>query len=173
MIATIPINLLRLVLLLAVQVLVFSNIHLSPMTAIYIYPLFIFLLPFETPRWLLLMLGFGFGLLLDVFLGTMGMHAAANTLLAYLRPYLIKIITPTSTEFEISPSIYLQGAGWFLIYCGIGTLVHLLFYFLLESGTFYNLFYLLLRTVLSTALSVMFMMIFMYLFASSKKRRMT
>ncbi|MFN8308918.1 MAG: hypothetical protein U0T73_03050 [Chitinophagales bacterium] len=173
MIATIPINLLRMVLLLAAQVLVFSNIHVSPLLAIYIYPMFILLLPFETPRWLLLLLGFGFGLLLDVFLGTFGMHAAANVLLAYIRPYLIKVITPTSTEFEIAPSIYLQGLSWFLIYCGIGTLVHLLFYFLLESGTFYNIFLLLLKTFISTALSVLFMIIFMYLFASAKKRRMT
>ena len=172
MLSLIPINILRFVALMAAQVLIFSNINFSPYINPYVYPLFLLLLPFATPRWLLLILGFATGLTLDVFLGSYGMHAAACVLLAYLRPFLINIITPKGTEFEVEPNINLQGPTWFLIYCGIATLVHHTFYFLIEGGTFYNIFIAFLRIILSTLFSVLFMMIFLFLFTSSKKRRL-
>jgi hypothetical protein len=156
----------------AAQVLIFSNIKFSPFINPYVYPLFILLLPFETPTWLLMILGLLTGLTLDLFLGSLGMHAAACVLLASLRPTLISIITPKGAEFEVEPNINLQGATWFLIYCSLATFIHHTVYFLIESGTFYNPFISLLRIVLSTFFSVLFMMIFLFLFTSSRKRRL-
>jgi hypothetical protein len=156
----------------AVQILIFSNIKFSPFINPYVYPLFLLLLPFETPRWLLLILGFATGLTLDFFLGSLGMHAAACLLLAYVRPLLISVITPKGAEFELEPNIYLQGVAWFGIYCGVATLIHHAFYFIIEGGTFFNIFIALLRIILSTFFSVLFMMIFLFLFTSTKKRRM-
>jgi hypothetical protein len=172
MLSLIPINILRFVALLAAQILIFSNIKFSPFINPYIYPLFILMLPFATPRWLLMLLGFATGLSVDLFLGSLGMHAAACLLIAYLRPGLISIITPKGAEFEVEPNINLQGTTWFLIYCGITTLIHHTFYFLIESWTFYNPFIAFLRIILSSAFSVLFMMIFLFLFSSSKKRRL-
>ena len=172
MLSLLPINLLRFIALMAVQILIFSNINFSQFISPYVYPLFILLLPFETPQWLLMILGFLTGLTLDFFLGSMGMHAASCLLLAYLRPSIISIITPKGAEFELEPNIYLQGVTWFLIYCGLGTLIEHTMYFIIESGTFLNVFISLLRIVLSTLFSVLFMMIFLFLFTSTKKRRM-
>ncbi len=171
MLGLLPINILRFVALMAAQVLIFSNINF-PYINPYVYLLFILLLPFETPRWLLMILGFLTGLTLDLFVGSLGMHAAACTLIAYFRPVLISIITPKGAEFEVEPNITVQGASWFLIYCGIATLIHHTAYFLIESWTFYNLFIALLRIIMSTAFSVLFMMIFLFLLTSSKKRRL-
>ena len=117
-------------------------------------------------------LGFLTGLTLDVFVGSLGMHAAACLLIAYLRPTLISFITPKGGEFEVEPNISLQGASWFLIYCSIATFIHHTAYFIIESGTFYNLFIAFIRIILSTAFSVLFMMMFLFLFTSSKKRRL-
>ncbi len=172
MLSLIPINILRFVALIAAQVLIFSNIKVSPFISPYVYPLIILLLPFETPKWLLLILGFATGLTVDLFLGSLGMHAAACLLIAYLRPVLVKGITPKGAEFEVEPNINLQGATWFMIYLGIATLIHHLCYFLIEGGTFYNPFIALFRVIVSTAFSVLFMMIFLILFSSSKKRRL-
>jgi hypothetical protein len=172
MLSLVPINLLRFIALIAAQILIFSNINFSPYINPYVYPLFILLLPFGTPRWLLLILGFGTGLTVDLFLGSLGMHAAACVLIAYLRPFLISIITPKGAEFEVEPNINLQGVTWFSIYCGLATLIHHICYFLIESWTFYNPFISILRIILSTIFSVMFMMIFLFLFSSSKKRRL-
>ena len=172
MLSLIPINILRFVALLAAQVLIFSNIKFSPFINPYVYPLFILLLPFGTPRWLLMILGFATGLSVDLFLGSLGMHAAACLLIAYLRPPLINIITPKGAEFEVEPNINLQGTTWFLIYCGLMTLIHHAAYFIIESGTFYNPFISFLRIILSTFFSVLFMMIFLFLFTSARKRRL-
>jgi rod shape-determining protein MreD len=172
MLRLIPINLLRFVALMAAQVLIFSNIKFSPFVNVYVYPLFILLLPFDTPRWLLLLLGFITGLSLDFFLGSLGMHAAGCLLIAYLRPALISIITPKGADFEVEPNIHLQGATWFLVYCGLATLIHHTCYFMIESWTFYNPLIAVLRIALSSAFSVLFMIIFLFLFTSSKKRRL-
>ena len=116
MISQIPINFLRFFILLFAQVLIFSNINLSTFINPYIFPLFLLLLPFETPRWLLVILGFGAGLVLDFFLGSIGMHAAVCLALGFFRPSLINLITPKGTDFEISPNVYAQGVTWFIIY---------------------------------------------------------
>src|ERR1043165_118923 len=100
MISQIPVNLFRLLLLLLAQLFIFNNINFSSFINPYVFPLFILLLPFEMPRWLLMLAGFSAGLLLDVCMTTTGMHAAAGLLIAYLRPFLINIITPKGTEFE-------------------------------------------------------------------------
>ena len=171
MINQIPVNFFRLVLLLLAQILIFSNINLSSFVNPYIFPLFILLLPFETPRWLLILIGFSSGLLLDFFLGSTGKHAATGLLIGYARPFLINIITPKGTEFEISPNVYAQGLSWFVVYLGITMLVYLSVYFFIEAATFLNLFYMLLKILLSTLVSVSFMLIFLFLFSSKKKRR--
>ena len=171
MFSQIPVNLFRLVLLLLAQILIFSNINFSSFINPYIFPLFILLLPFETPRWLLMLLGVASGLLLDFFLGSVGMHAAACLLIAYLRPFLINVITPKGAEFEISPNIYAQGITWFVVYLGISMFVYLTFYFLVEAATFLNFFLLFIKILLSVFVSVIFMLIFLFLFSAKKKRR--
>ncbi|MCW3128018.1 MAG: rod shape-determining protein MreD [Bacteroidetes bacterium] len=177
MFSRLPINILRFIALLAVQVLIFSKLNLgpalSPYICPYVYPLFILLLPFGTPQWLLMILGFVTGLILDFFLGApLGMHGASCLLIAYLRPFLISIITPKGAEFEVEPNIFLQGVTWFLIYCGLSAVIYHTFYFLIESWTFYNLFISVARIFVSSAFSVLFMMMFLFLFTSGKKRRL-
>lgn len=171
MLNQIPVIFLRLILLLLAQILIFSNINFSSFVNPYIFPLFILLLPFETPRWLLMLLGVSSGLILDIFLGSTGMHAAACLLIAYLRPFLIKIITTKGAEFEISPNVYAQGLSWFVIYLGIAMLIYLTFYFLVEAATFLNFFLLLVKIFLSAFVSVIFMLIFLFLFSTKRKRR--
>lgn len=171
MIAQLPINFLRLVLLLLAQILIFSNINFSSFINPYIYPLFLLLLPFETPRWALIVAGFLSGLLLDIFMGSIGMHAATCLLIGYIRPFLINVITPKGTEFEISPNVYAQGITWFIVYLGIAMFIYLSVYFFIEAATFFNFFLMLIKIILSTTFSVVFMIIFLFLFSSKKKRR--
>lgn len=171
MISQLPYIVLQFLLLLAAQVMVFSSVNFSPFVNPYVFPLFILLLPFETPRIVLMVVGFFAGLSLDVFMGSIGMHAASCLLIGYLRPMLISVITPKGTEFEISPHIFSQGITWFVFYTGISMFIYLLFYFLLEAGTFYNFFLLLLKVVASMAVSVALMISLLYIFSARRKRR--
>lgn len=115
-------------------------------------------------------IGFFSGMAADIFLGTLGFNTAANLLLAYIRPFIINLITPKGTEFEQSPNIFSQGFTWFLIYLSIAVLIHHSFYLLIESGTFYNIILLLTRIILSSILSLVFMFIGLYLFSVKKRR---
>lgn len=171
MISQIPIIVFQFLLLLLAQVLVFSNINFSPFINPYIFPLFVLLLPFETPRLVLMLMGFASGLALDTFLGSTGMHAATGLLLGYLRPFLISVITPKGTEFEISPNIFAQGLSWFVIYLGLSTFIYLSSYLIIEAGTFYNFFLLLVKIIASLIVSVVIMIALLYIFSSRKKRR--
>jgi hypothetical protein len=163
-------NLIRFLAMLLAQVMFFSNVNFSPFINPYVYHLFILLLPYQLPRQIQLILGLAIGLTLDMFLGSPGLHSAAAVLLAYIRPFIINLITPKGTEFEISPNIYSQGISWFLIYLFITTFIHHFFYFIIEAAGFYNFLLLLLKIFLSTLSSVAFMIILLYLFSKNRKR---
>src|SRR5580658_7192394 len=117
MTTNILVQLFRFIILVGIQVLVLNNLELNGVFNPYIYPLFILLLPINTPKWLLLLLGFGTGLVIDMFSNTMGMHAAATTLLAYMRPYILNVLQPSGGyEPEDKPTLSNMGFRWFITY---------------------------------------------------------
>ena len=65
------------ILLILLQVLLFNNIQFSGYINPYVYILFILLLPVEIPAWILLLLSFAAGGIIDFFSGSPGMHASA------------------------------------------------------------------------------------------------
>jgi rod shape-determining protein MreD len=86
-------NTIRFLLFILVQVFVlFQMKPLHQFIVPYLYFLYILWLPFNTPRLGLTLIGFLFGLTLDYFTKTPGLHAAPCTLIAYLRPFLINIL---------------------------------------------------------------------------------
>ncbi len=165
------INLIRFILLTLVQVLMLKNVNLASLVNPLVYPMFILLLPFNIPRWQLLLLGFFSGLTIDLFTGTYGLNAAATTLLAFIRPFLINVISSTKYELEDEPNMRIQGPGWFVLYVSIGCLFHHLAYFFLEIGTFYNPLYTLLKVLLSTICSTIIILLFEVIFRAGKKRK--
>lgn len=77
------------VLLVLVQVLIFSRIHLFGYATACIYIIFIIKLPRHTTRNELLIWSFLFGLCVDMFCNTPGINAAAATLLGFVRNPLL------------------------------------------------------------------------------------
>ena len=59
-------NIIRFVVLVFIQVAILNNIQISGFINPYMYVLFILLLPFETPNWILLVLSFFLGLSIDI-----------------------------------------------------------------------------------------------------------
>lgn len=149
------------VLLLLLQILVFNNIQFSGYVNPYVYLMFIILLPVEMPAWILLLLSFAAGFIIDVFTGTPGMHTAATTLTGYIRPYILKVISPRDGyEPGATPSMVTYGFSWFLIYTIVLVAIHHLALFYLEVFRFADFFRTLLRVVLSTLFSTSFIVLF-------------
>ncbi|WP_321287591.1 rod shape-determining protein MreD [uncultured Sunxiuqinia sp.] len=153
-----------LVVLVLLQVLLLNNIQFSGYVNPYMYVLFILLLPFETPRYLLLLLGFMIGLLVDIFSNTPGMHASAATFMAFLRPYTISLISSRdSIEVNIPPRLKTMGFGWFMRYTLILVLAHHLFLFFIEVFSMTGFLHTLTRSLLSTAFTAILIVISQFL----------
>lgn len=153
-----------LVVLVLLQVLILNNIQFSGYVNPYLYILFILLLPFETPRYLLLFMGFFLGLSIDIFSNTPGIHASATTFLAFLRPLTIDLISSRdSIEVSSSPRLNQMGFGWFLRYTLILVLAHHFFLFFIEVFTFEGFIYTLFRSLLSAFFTIVLIIVSQFL----------
>lgn len=156
MIKVIPRNIFRFIFLVLLQVLVLNNIKYSGFVNPYMYVLFILLLPFETPSWLVLVVSFFLGLSVDMFCDTIGIHASASVFMGFLRPFVLQTISPRD-GFETGsfPRVYYYGVIWFLKYAVILVFAHHLFLFIVEVFKFDNFHLILWRTFLSTIFSTL------------------
>ena len=160
MIRVFPRNIARFIILIIVQILVFNSIQFSGYMNPYIYILFILLLPFETPKWLLLTSAFILGFVMDIFSNTLGMHTAATIFMAFLRPYILNLISPRDGyESGTFPRISYYGTVWFTRYALILIFAHHFVLFYIEIFRFGNFFSTLFRVILSTALSLIFIVL--------------
>jgi hypothetical protein len=160
----------RFIFLILFQVLILNNIQFSGHINPYFYIYFILLLPFETPRWLLLSSAFLLGITLDAFTNTFGLNASACVLMAFVRPFVISAIS-TGTEFMIghSPSLKNQGMKWFAYYSIILVLVHHFALFYLEIFRFTEFFQTLVRVLLSSVFTLVIVFIAEYLSYRAEK----
>lgn len=161
-----------LVVLILFQVLVINNIDLGQYVHPYIYLMFLIMLPFETPRWILMPLAFLVGLSIDMFMNTPGMHAAACVVLTFLRPYLVKFMTPlTGYEGMESPSPANPGFLWFALFTFVLVFAHHLVYFFIQTFNWAQSTYTLLKVLASAVTSTVLILILAYLVMPRKARR--
>lgn len=146
--------------LIALQLLVLNNINLGGYINPYVYILFIMLLPFEIPGWILLILGFLTGLIIDAFSGTLGMHSSATLFIAFIRPTVLSnISTYELDDKKGSPTMSMNDIGWFIKYTLVMVFAHHFVLFYLETFSFTHFFATLLRIILSSILTVLFILL--------------
>ena len=163
-------NILRFFGLILIQVLVVSNFNLSYYINPYIYLLFILALPFRTPNWILMLVAFVTGLILDTFMNTIGIHAAACVFVAFLRPSVMRILTPKgSYEGEDMPRIGSLGFTWYLAYTSILVFSHHVLYFYLEIFSLDSFFSVFGKVILSSIFSITIILLLVIMFSPGKK----
>jgi len=163
MIKLISRNIIRFVVLVLLQILVLNNIQISGYIVPNFYVLFILLMPFETPRWLLLPVAFALGISVDLFTQTPGMHAAATVFMAFLRPWVLEMSAPRDGyEPGSFPRLYYYGFQWFLRYTVILVLAHHFILFYIEVFRFSEFFSTLLRVLASSFFTVILIMLSQY-----------
>ncbi len=144
-------NSIRFFIIILIQILIMNNIQFSGYINPFFYILFILLLPFETPKWLLLVVAFILGFSVDLFTGISGMHAAATVFIAFLRPFVLKSFSPhDGYESGTSPGIYYYGIEWFAKYTFVLVVAHSFFLFFIETFGFNNFFHIIIRIILSS-----------------------
>lgn len=170
-------NILRFITLIFIQVFLLKDIRLQwwgdslglPPYVPFIYPLIILLLPLSTPTWAMLLLSFGTGLTMDVFMDTGGIHTAVCLFIAVVRNSVLTTILPQrlSDYPNLSPGIKNMGWAPFLAYAAILILIHHLLYYLIEIWSMSSFGYLLLKTLISFITSMIFVILYSLLFSQS------
>lgn len=162
-------NGIRFVLLVLAQILIFKSIDLDTngfsYFTIFIYPVFILLLPIRTPTVLVVLLGFLLGMTVDVFYDSLGVHAGASVFSAFIRSTILNLLEPRGGyEVNASPTKSNYGINFFFKYAAIFMFFHIVVYFSLEIFTpvYFNEIFI--RTGFSFVLSILFIIIFQYLF---------
>ncbi len=148
------------VVLLLLQLLLFNNIQFSGYINPYVYIMIILLLPSAIPSWLLLVISFLTGLIVDLFMGSPGMHASATLLAGFSRPFVLRLIAPRDgydTASDLSMAVY--GFRWYLVYSAIIVIIHHTALFYLEVFRFSGFFRTLLRVILSSVFTLAFILL--------------
>lgn len=164
-------NIIRFFVLVLVQVLIIKNIELGRFINPFLYVLFIIIMPFETPKWLLLVVAFVLGVTIDMFYDTPGMHSAACVMMAYIRPGVLKLFSPRDGyEFGTQPTIQYLGIPWFVSYAGILIVVHHLILFYIEIFRMHEFFSTFFRVIISSIFTLLLVVITQYLFHRKKEQ---
>lgn len=159
------------VLLVLAQGLVFDQIEPGWGIHIMIYPMFIFLLPFNMRPTNVLFIAFCVGMMVDLFTNSFGLHTSSLVFLAYFRPQLYKLLEPREGyELGQIATIGEMKRSWFMRAYGVGILVHHLVFFTLEIFKITDIIFILQKTFLSSIFSfVMILLIQLIFFNRAKK----
>ena len=162
-------NILRFVLLILLQVLVFNNISLWGYITPYPFLFFLLILSVDTGKTSLLFIGFFTGLTVDIFQNTLGMQAAATTAMAFARPFVINFFFKTM-EFlpKEEPNINRLKFSGFLKYSLTLIFIHNLVLFALETFSFNNFVTVLERAFFSALVTTALIMIMEMLFVKKE-----
>jgi hypothetical protein len=120
----------------------------------------ILVLPSAIPSWLLLLISFSTGLIIDLFMGSPGMHTSATVMAGFCRPYVLTLISPRDgyeSGSDLSMSAY--GFSWYLTYTVIVVVIHHTVLFYLEVFSFSGFFRTLLRVILSSVFTIAFILL--------------
>ncbi|MBK9477421.1 MAG: rod shape-determining protein MreD [Bacteroidetes bacterium] len=165
-------QLFRFAFLLLLQVLVLNNIQFSGYINPYLYVLFILMMPFDTPVWIVLLSGFLMGISVDTFMNTAGMHAAATVAMAFVRSYVLKLFAPREGyEFGTEPTLRYMGPAWYLSYSVLLVSIHHFIFFYIEVFRFNEFFSTLLRVVLSIFFTMILVMLSQFLIYKPRDRK--
>lgn len=167
-------NILRFILFIGIQVFILNQIPpLHQFIVPYLYFLFILWLPFNLPRFPHLLIAFAFGLSLDYFTGTMGLHAAACVLIAYIKPFLLNLLIPqeTTEQSYVEPSISSMGWAPYSLYVALLTFIHHFYLVLLEWLQFGDFVYFLGKVTATTGISLLLIFVTEMLFSRNAKFR--
>ncbi len=162
---------LSLVFIMLIQIMILNNLNIGSYINPFLYVLFIIILPVETPNWLLLIIGFFIGLIMDTFLNTPGMHASAMLFMSFIRPHYLQLVSPREGyEPGSEPTASSFGVGWFMKYSLLLVLSHHIFLFFVEAFTFTTFFSTLLKAILSS-FSTLFVILIASMFGKQSKKR--
>lgn len=111
--------------LVLIQVLILDDITLFGYATPFLYSYLLLKLDANLSRYSLLIWGFFLGLAVDLFLNTPGVNAGATTLLAFMRPTILKLYMPRDAAEDLIPGVKSMDTGPFLRYVITAVSIHI------------------------------------------------
>lgn len=141
------------ILLILVQVLLLNRINVFGVATPVLYLYFLLKLPVGRKQHYVIISGFLMGLIIDIFLNTPGMNAAATTIMATFRKPVINLFYDREIFEEFKPGIN-TATGPFVRLVIFMVFTHLTLLFFIESFTLFNLLNTLNRIIASSVISI-------------------
>ncbi|HLW10040.1 MAG TPA: rod shape-determining protein MreD [Fermentimonas sp.] len=142
------------ILLILLQVLLLNRINVFGYASPVLYIYFILKLPFGRSLFFTIISGFLIGLIIDVFLNTPGMNAAATTIVATFRKPILNLFYDREIFDEFVPGMN-TGASQFVKLTVFTVLLHLTLLFFIESFTLFNAVDTFFRVLASSVISIL------------------
>lgn len=153
-----------------VQIFFLKNLALFGLAFGFLYLLGILLLPTSIQSFPLMLIAFFMGLAIDVFYETIGMHAAASTLMAFLRPFWLKVTSPSGGYDEIEePSLSELGLGRFISYSFPLIFIFSVAFFIADQWGTGSFFGVINKSILSSIFTLLLVILVQLLFFKKKR----
>lgn len=164
-------NIIRFVILIILQVVIFKNIGYYNIATPFPYILIILLLPTGISNFVLFSLAFLTGLTVDAFYDSIGIHATACVALAWFRIFFHRITLEVEEQDSLNtPSWGNMGFRWFSTYLLFGTFIHHLILFFVEVFSFQNILYTLASAFFSSLFTIVVILIISLITYNRKSR---
>ncbi|CAK7048279.1 rod shape-determining protein MreD [Petrimonas sulfuriphila] len=141
------------VILVLLQVLLLNRIAVFGLAVPILYIYFLIKLPYGRNRFYVIVSGFLLGIVIDIFLNTPGMNAAATTITATLRSMVLNLFYPKNEYEDLVPGIHTSTAA-FVKFTVMMVLLHQTLLFFIEAFTLFNLTSTLIRIGSSSILTI-------------------
>ncbi len=160
---------------LLIQILLLSNVIFFEAAQIWLYVGLLVTLPLSISRVQVLFFALLYGLIMDLFYNTLGLHMACTVLIAFLQPVVLKLFLESAPSSATGEGEYItvktNGLVWFLLYAGTLFLIHHFTYYIIDAAGFNWFGYTVKKIILSTIFSLFTFLIAVYLFYPSGSKR--
>lgn len=158
-------NILRFLFFILLQVTIIRHLDLGIFFNPFLFIGAILMLPFRLNKSYVLIIAFATGLIIDMFYNTMGMNAAACTFMAFFRPWVLRIYSPTGDyNADAAATINSMGIRWVIGYAGTLIFLHHIVLFYLEMFSFHDFFITLIKVILSGLTTLILLLVTQVLF---------
>ena len=153
----------RLLLVLALQVLLFDHLHIGNWGVVMMYVLFLINLPVRIPRWAEMLIGLTVVLVMDMWHSSLGIHIAACVALSFARPLLLSQAVQDIERIKDNMSIQTIGRIEYTKCAVILTVLHHFIVFSLETWNIQFWWIVLLQTLVSSIMTLCIILGYEYL----------
>ncbi len=147
-------QLVRYIVIMLLQVLLFNQLQLWGACHPYIYVLCLLMMPITLPHSASMIIGAIAGIIMDVFCNSLGVHTAACILIMFIRPYLIGLIVNDKDRLNEQISLRTIGMEALIKYVVIMVLIHHLTVFMLAAWSWHHIGFVLLETFVSSFITI-------------------